>query len=314
MDTASLTWTDAGLAYFDIDGGYLLNDRLHATTDPHPDRQEAQFTMPDETTVALFNDGFEDDGAYTELVTAITGDTSTTHEVEGMNWVAARCGDRVFGISEATGPHALPSDEPGGPSRLFLRQLYPAVDRDAPPAALTTPVTLAGFAPDAPCVDGVIHYLGYQDESTPVLAQWDTIHNRFTTTPLTDPAGQPLFADATDDVIGPWSMNSHSWRDDRLVWFGGDGIVRSTDPTTGITTDRFPTRGDVRLYAQITPLFTQNWLYVLDAPADLNAPIGLWRYDLDTGDETPLLTIDDLNTIRGQNLVIRGTAIAPTHQ
>lgn len=87
--------------------------------------------------------------------------------------------------------------------------------------------------------------------------------------------------------------------------------MRSTDSDTGTTEDLFPTRGDVREYARITPLFTENWLYVLDAPADFDSPIGVWRYDLDTGEETHILSIDDLNAVRGQGLVIRGIALAP---
>lgn len=320
MDTGLLHWSEDGLFFADPERDYLLTaDGLTTTASPKTNAQVSLHRVGTRH-VAVYNDGFTEQGGYRTELVVHEGGRSELAPHEGMPWTVARCGDQLVGIQEATGPleREYPPDGDGIRPRLLVR-LWPGTPDVLARVPATHDEPLDG-APDAPCLDGVVHVLTYRPYGEPdadgvrarrhVVLAWDTVSGDLDHHELVDEAGEPLALDG--DATSFAQYGADSLVDGELRWFGPDGVVRGTDLATGRTRELVATTSRVDDTNSAVAVLSERDAFVLDVPDDdLAQDMVLTRYPLDGDEPAEVLRVAGVNAERTVHLVLRGIAIAP---
>lgn len=322
MDTGRLNWTSEGLFFADTERDYLLNESLQSWDNPKPNLQDLALETP-EGILSVYNDGFDGE-VYTETVTLSgSGGPETTHTIDGYNQIFALCDQDLVGIAELSGPDLTTAATDAGlidkPSvgDLMLTRLYPS--RATPQETLASAVhSEAGAFTHGlvPCTDGVVTYFWTPENDSgaglTTVTRWNTRTGKRSSAILTMPDQTRLTWN--NDGLNPFSGTVYAPdldADGRLVWFGGDGVMRATDPDSGLTTElwRSPLPAEPRDPTSIR--FAGSDLLLLEVPSDLDQPVVLHRFDILSGQDDIVVTIPELNRRTSLDLVVRGVAVRP---
>lgn len=321
MDNGQLDWNDHGLVFADTEYDYLLDEKLTKVASPKTNYQQAMHVLDDGTSVALYNDGFTDDG-YVEQLVATANDTSALHEVEGYYAVTGLCDGVLYGLAEPLGEYAPAAESEGlapqggfGFTALMLSRLSPV------PEGRESVVGISGVddseqgASDAPCADDTLYHFATRYDSegngTPVVRQWDIMTGAVTQHDITSHAvSDVLEGEYGFEIEG---LSRHSLQDGKLDWVSTDGRVLRTNPDTGSTEELFTLDNEgFDVSSSVRSIeFTPTRLVTLTTSADGTA-VTYTEYDRFSGER---LLRHDLSALADPiidgGLVIRDVAARP---
>ena len=322
MDNGKLLWRGSGLFFSDTDNDYLLNDRLYSWPSPKTTYQDAALASSDgESIISVFNEGAGESG-YTEQIVVSDGHSaSQRYDVFGLNEVIGQCSEGLVGVAEVTGEELTKlaatrgvMKKSGTDRPMMLTRLYPRPD-----SVDETLISVQSSDSSAnnvwgvvPCQGGVMTYLVSRgDTSRPELwvYRWNTRNGVADRHRLRTDDG---VLEMVSDDFGSSVLSPKMTADGGLLWYGGDGVIRATDPKSGLTKvlwdSGLPDNND----GMTEVLFQGRWLFLLDVPnKDQNQPLTLHRRDALTGQGDALITIPGVNQQRRVDNVLRGIAVRP---
>lgn len=319
MDHARLLWTASGLFFSDTERDYLLGEVLRSWPSPKTEYQDAALIAPDGSIVSVFNEGADGDGYTEQIVVGDGRSASRRYDVFGLNQVIAQCDRGLVGIAEVSGAEF---------TRIAAERGVVKRSEDDRPRMLTWLHPRRSAAREAligveqsrtmnlpwgvvPCDDHVVTHLVSVGDGAPDLRirRWDTRTGKSTEHRLQSPDGPVALSldDFTASVSAPELTG-----DGQLLWYGGDGVVRVSDPATGWT-ERLWDSGLPSNNRQMTEAFFQGrWLFLLDVPNDdQTRPLALHRRDALTGQGEAIVIIPGVNQQRSLTSVLRGVAVRP---
>ncbi|MCL2735219.1 MAG: hypothetical protein FWD75_01135 [Propionibacteriaceae bacterium] len=322
MDRASLTWDEQGLFFSDTKGDYLLTDSGMTTWDsPKTDMQVAAYVNPDGTHVGIYNLGFGDADSeigYIEQVVVTTPTEATRYDIAGYSTVTAQCGSRIFTISEVTNPYiSLAADSGAVTSDIppfwpdMLTQAYPRPDDPSEGFISIDPAGRGGHAIGSACREDRIMAITGGQRQPPEVISWPITGEAPSHHKVVDEDGKSLGLATEVAIYG--SVATWSPSPDELVWFGGDGIVRSTNVTTGRSTSLWDSQSARMNSAYTEVSFVGSKVYVMD-------PVGEWApdrqmrlrvHDLSDNTTREILTSHMGFEAKDHLLVMRGIAARP---
>ena len=326
MDVATLVWTEKGLFFSDVDRDYLLDaEGLKAWDSPKAEVQVAAYPKPDGGGyVGVYNVGFGDveagDAGYIQQVVDTTEERrSERYDVAGFTTLTAWCDGEIYGLSEIVEPYLSVAVDAGAKKREvppfwpdMMSRLYPK------PASLVDGFRsvsnngVGGYARNGICRDGTVMSVSIGQNDPTTVVTWPVDGDRSERV-LVGPAGEALNLEPDTAFLGyvaDWSASASE-----LVWFGGDGVVRSTDIQTGRTQELW--NADVDLHSSYNNIQFQNQVvYVFDAIAGQDSADRVMRlraHDLVTGVTDEILTVQPRFELmaRGSTVVQRGIAVRP---
>lgn len=322
-----LLWADTGLVFSDTEHDYTLNSGgLHTTLSPKTDYQHALFPTPDGA-VALFNDGFTDDG-YIEQVVTFTETDSTLREAQGLYLGAALCDGVMYGIAQPTAEYAKLASEEGitddgtyGFNALMLTRLSGTPDGSEELVTIKQVPDSEMYQHDAPCNGGVIRTLAtaYEDNDTGsevpfvarvVMQSWDVNTGDFTDVTLVNEAGDRIPLDQemgdTNQTLSPVSEG-----DPRFQWVSNStNQLMTTDSRTGKTV---VTADLVTAFEETTTMrtqFTESELFTLTYTHGDSAVL-LHSYNRSTGELTRTIEVSDAIEGLKDEEILSGFALPP---
>ena len=323
MNIADLVWDEQGLFFSDTNQDYLMTDTGMKTWDsPKTNVQESAYITPDGIHVSMYNLGFGDVGAemgYIEQIVETSQDDVTRYDVAGFATMTAQCGSRIFSISEVVEPYTSLAEQAGATRRDspapywpdMLTQVYPKPATVADGFKGVNLTSYGGFAHGSVCRDDQILAITGGQNETPRIVTWPVYSGNPVQHEITGPNNEQLALDA--QIAGFGRIAQWSQSTDELVWYGGDGLVRSTNIDTGRTTTIWDS-GTPQI--QSTPAgitFNESKLYILDSDErwSPNREMRLRVHDLATG-----ITVEVFRTRigyeqRDPTLVLRGMATPP---
>lgn len=322
MDVASLVWSASGLYFSDTERDYLLRASLESWESPKANMQEAAFQTPSGIFISLFNDGWNEDGTYTEQVVVNDGTSSRRYDVQGYNEVVALCGEQIFAVAELTGEENTAKAKAEGVRVAegmpqMLTQIYPQPDRKEGTYRAGYFSEMVGYlTSDEACTDdGVIHYLladfkAYTSDETLMsyaVRSWNTRTGEASQKDLVDMGGAIL--PISDEAFALSVARTWISEGGGLVWIGGDGVVRRTDVVSGATIELW-SHGRA-LGSGVTASFTADELFILEPDPHEPADLILSAYDVDTGEGGQILTVPGLAAIETIDQVRRDFAVKP---
>lgn len=265
---------------------------------------------------------------------------------EGMFATNGHCGDRVLSVtdsfySQAIAPDAsmvaakeyeagtLSEPVPEGARLDVLVQVYPHPEGK--------PVVLGATAKDesleetpsyATCYQDVLYVPTFQQahpDASPVngldpkagqlvMQSWDLSTGRREVTPVTMPDGSPVPLTRDQSSSDTGHMNGSTYT---MVTTGGE--VLSVDVTTGVVTNSFQIPlTDSRQLSKF--VVTDTDVFALDVPWDTTEArtLTLTRYDLETGQPHPVMTIENVDHYLDGNLLtgplsVESIALRPSY-
>ncbi|WP_028707361.1 hypothetical protein [Propionicicella superfundia] len=326
MDAALLTWTAEGIFFSDEERDYLLSESGLTTWDsPKANMQSSVFAKPDGTGyVSVYNEGFADPDTegmgYIEQVVETTADRVTRYDVAGYSTLTAWCGSALYSAFEVTEPYVGRAGAEGAVEREvgpywpdMLTQRYPRPDSPAEAFRSVRLGGYGGYARDPVCRAGrILAITSDQGDTPPLVVEWPTDGGRPVERVLVGPGDERL---ALDPEAAGWTGRIASWAPDehQVVWHGGDGVVRSTDITTGRTRELWDSGTEPITSGYDDVVFEGANIYVFDTddPVSPDRAMRLRAHDLRTGRTRDVLTTRPRFETVGPTLVQRGIAVRP---
>ena len=325
MDTGLVTWNHDGIYFADTQADYLLNTELHRWPNPKTNVQAFALDTPDGL-LSIYNDG-SDGEIYTETFVQSTPNGPKTSTITGYNEILGKCDQRLVGIAPVTGDDYIKEIQErrliANPEwdDFMLTQLYPATK--SPKAALIsasqTKAHDAAIEALMPCENGVLPFFatpeGKDGERLPEVYQWNTRTGKQTKTFLKNADGTRLWWDYEhSNTLSSAVFSPELDTAGRLIWYGGDGVMRATDPDTGRTSELW--RSSIESPEETSPMsvyFDRDHLFVMDVPTETGPePIIVHQFDIETGKDTIIATIRGLNERTSIDFIPRGFAVKPT--
>lgn len=326
MDIGTLVWDSNGLFFSDTEYDYRLADTgLSKWPSPKTDVQVTNHPLPNGVGyVGLYNLGYlgpDEELGYVEQVVETTSGGARRYDVAGYSTATAWCDSTLFSISEVVKPYEMIAQEMGATWRELppnwpdmLTRVYPGPPTNEDGIVSIRANGYGGYARNSICRNDTIIAIT-TDQGTPArVVSWPTDGQDPAEQLLTDPTGNSLALERA--IVGLASLAEWSVSGDTLNWYGGDGILRSTDITTGATVAIWDSEPVVELYRSSDVAFTfcGSTLFILeptsrDASAD--QPMRLRSYNLDTQAHQEILTTSLGYASHDHNLVLRGFAIRP---
>lgn len=313
MDLGMLAWSDKALYFSDFLFDYKLdNEGLKKTESPKTDSQNALFYTPENEQIGLYNLGFGENTHYSSQLSVTKEGISKVSEVEGNYFIAANCDGTVYGIGRATGKYSKTGDPETEP--MLLNQLTQTADGKEMNIGASTDAKEGFVVPDAMCHDGLISYISdagsgaYGGTPRPVLSVWDTGTGEYEALPMTsDVTKHPLLD--SEGVMNP-DLDSNSFREGNLEWFGAKNYILSTDIKTGKTEHKFELEGisDGSEMSQVA--FTDDSIIQLVNPND-GSDLQIVTYNRVTGKEQNRVTLEGALDQVSVNSLIHGFAVRP---
>lgn len=306
MELGKVAFHDEEVVFSDASTDFTVTadhtDKLPSTK---ADNQVALFEDVDGSRVAVYNNGFLEDG-YSSHVVVTEGDKAETHTVEGNYFIAAQCGDTVFGLSRATGHYSVtdvPEREP-----MMLAQLSGTSDGTEKIVGTSLKANEGAVVPNAPCVDGVIYYISNAAEPgtsaasdssakpgtspKPVVSMWDTTTGKYRELAIaTEKSEKPILR---EDGTGLPQVSSTSIDGNKLTWFGAEDGIMQTDLTTGKTTRLFTVQGKTTNSAYSQTIISKDKVTQLVDNAD-GSEIEIIEYAMSDGHEISRVTLKGLS-------------------
>ncbi|GAA2561116.1 hypothetical protein HD598_001216 [Neomicrococcus aestuarii] len=294
MELGRVAFHDEEVVFSDASTDFTVTadhtDKLPSTK---ADSQVALFEDVDGTRVAVYNNGFLEDG-YSSHVVVTEGDKAETHTVEGNYFIAAQCGDTVYGLSRATGHYSVtdvPEREP-----MMLAQLSGTSDGAEKVIGTSLKANEGAVVPNAPCVDGVIYYISNAAEPgktpKPVVSMWDTTTGKYRELSIAAVKSEkPIIR---EDGTGLPQVSSTSVIGNKLTWFGAEDGIMQTDLTTGKTTRLFTVQGKTTNSAYSQTIISQDKVTQLVDNAD-GSEIEIIEYAMSDGHEISRVTLKGLS-------------------
>lgn len=322
MDNGQLLWTKAGLSFADTERDYLLGEELRSWPSAKATFQDILIETP-QGVLGAYNLGNTDAG-YVEQVVVSADGRSTLTEVAGDTTLYSLCEQGLVGVAEVTGKGLTELAAGSGAVKRSFTD-YPQMMTWLSPKRATARLTLIGAVPStdvgyvrgvAPCPHGVVVFLAASAgpdgrEGSPEVWRWDTRGGAPSRVELRNADGSPIAL--TPDQFSTSTQAPALGPDGRLVWYGGDGVVRASDPRTGLTEELWDSGLPVDRNNDSRVLFAGEWLFLLDVPNDdQRRPMTLYRRTALTGEGAPVVTITGVNQTRTLRHVLRGIAVAPS--
>lgn len=313
MDNSRIAWTEHGLYFTDTTNDYILNDELTTIHSPKANLQQGLFPNPNALGyVAIYNDGATETG-YSEQVVATADGKAVKHDVEGAYWVLSQCDDAIFGVADVSGQYLDGADPNSSTLDKMFNRIYPSEDGHEAPVATHPSGETGQSNSDAPCVDGVVHYLSSvteADGNRAVLRSWDSQTGEFTEHNLVNKNDTQMGFDVDDILFANYGRESVV--DGALRWFHRDGSIYSTELATGRTTRIVQTTSAINSGVDARVIFDAKSAFVLNiSNENLSDPMTLVRYDLTDGTSKKVLSISGIGEKLSVDLVLREIAVAP---
>lgn len=325
MDASNIWWSeDVGLFVSDDSRDYILGPEGAAISSKKADFQNGVLQVPGSSTVvAVYNDGFADDGGYVDDLVITQDGRSKRTKLPGDYTVLSACeGLGVFGFGTVFGEDQ-PQWEPG---KVHARR----VDQDGTESWIDLGTEARLIGQRAACENGIVNALvavpevkGESVRDRLLILSWNAKSGKHQLKPLTlegsrvttanvsksaqDGALETLLADGGS--IGP---------DGWYEWYSDTGKLYATDPDSGETTERFDS-GWVTEESDVSAIqFTRDAVAILTHDTDGDT-LELVRIDRRTGEELELIEIP--NFVDGEidglvadssSLVLRGFALNPS--
>jgi hypothetical protein len=272
----------------------------------------------------LYNYGTGDtaagDPAYVEQVVVTSPDGARRYEVAGFTTAIAWCDSGMYSVAEAGEPlldiarqhGAQQYDIPPTWSDILSR-VYPPGDPLVGQFRSVLPDGRQGYAQWAICRDETILTVTSGQAEATRLVIWPTDGTPPSAVPLVGLAGEPLNLDpyiASQSRIMDWAPDKRE-----LVWFGGDGKLRSSNLDTGQTSTLWDSEIDWNRSANNTVTFQGSTLYLFTVQGEpsANPTMRFWAHNLDSEQTTDILTVNLHAKSVDRALEQRGFAIRPTH-
>jgi len=324
MDNAALVWDNQGLYFSDTSRDYLLTETGMRTWDsPKTDFQTAAYANPDGGWVSIYNLGFGapgDEMGYVEQVVVTSANGAVRYDVPGFITATAQCGSQVFSLAEVVSPFTSLAQDMGAVIRDYppfwpdmLTQVYPQPPTPSDALVSILQTSSGGTAFTSTCRDQQMLVIGagsWVPPKPPVVTVWPIDGSTPSQRTIVGSNGEFLglvSEVATFATVADWAPTP-----DSLVWFGGDGIVRSTNITTGRSVELWDSGSMRSAYTGVT--FSGPLMYVLDPIGDWTADrlMRLRVHDLTSGVTKELLTTRLSFEAQDSKLVLRGLAVPPT--
>lgn len=322
MDVGGVDWNESGLVFADTENDYHLADMLTTIASPKVNLQAALFATAGGGSVGVYNDGYDDDGGYTEHVVTVTEGRSQSRAVEGYYTVLGLCGETIYGLTEPSGPYLQKAESEGhsvmgeyGFRTLVLTQLNGTARGAEQPVSFQSVDESNQTSSDAPCSGGVLHHLStvYQEDGATSLAYraWNVETGEVTQRPITVTAGT---RELTETYIGyeDGGYGRQSLRGDYFDFVTADGRVMSTNTSTGDTKELFTLADSGMEVGEFDRAitFTPSTLATMTASAEASTATYI-EYNRLTGEVLRTHHLPDITRLVSSGLTLRSLATRP---